>query len=1770
MGKKLTGFIVDYIERELAKAITGSDRLQVVFSGLPLDLLELLFDKITVSGTKCLTVNSDAGEVNIPVFLLEDQADNPVDVPKAAKCTSSYFLQATRNNVNVPFCLALSHEGLSDIRSIESTVSRFGVSNDKSTLDEWKNQELITNILDDAIYEIFGVDGVRGRDVVEHALEEAWEIDERNRDKRTVWQVLETLCELRYDGLESHIQLSAILGFPSCKESEFGTKNYLTTLSRVGDFFQSNGLKSGFDDLEEVASDQILEHVKSFRSHIQQAHDFTDVSDFSSPLRFYRSLYDQAKEIPDWWHALSVDAWSTLLDSNSEPEIFGKLQVRVVDPVTAVPNGIPYLVRNKVDVEVSLREEETQAEVVVSRANGNSKWQELQIIHLGNGAHETFKDEAVPEHDRFLRYKFEADGHTPEIVKVIVLDSYKTGVVALCRNATKASPFKINRKAKENGKKVERYECDLQLRGMGSHQLDLYTSNTVDLGDKILGYEIDSEHTDPIERPINRVNENHSVCLVETDEQSYYEFSSGSNKFRINLNAEEADSVGATSEFDRLVIDHRGSIKKEISNARVEPLSCRAANLEEWILENEQSFNPLIFGPDFRNSWRQPDWSDKPLLSSMHMLIDPRPDGLKAPPEYLEARNNLFRHLKPSPNEQTPSANMLRLYDNIRNTDFADSLNSLLSAYSGWLSDQYDNAAWSDVVAIHGNQSGANSLDPAPYAVMLTPFHPVRLAWQCRAQSILQKAIEENMRCAGASMMDPSSFPDCLVLPCRSATGTTESRVFAAISTSSDYWSVLWSVDEIDRLSNSEEVNRIFGHDLGIRINGLSSGFSAQQVVRSIDEVSRLKSAKAELKIGISSDSAGAGSCNEGLDDWCSSNLGDEHDHWFVAGARSVTIRDYRDTELQPEQAALASLTTRTNAAVKWFVEKEKASLDHKQDLSIIAQLNTMNHEFAKQGIRSAVDQSGLTRWRIRKQLPQQNVIMIAESRIGKIPQIESDILTQKLLACVDALEAKCHERDSHVFAPNIVDLRDVVGRSWYTAISSTDVDAACFFGTTEKAYMWDYELPAYSRRAGENNGYYLLASESPSMFQAVRSALGLISNYADISDNKISELLEEISRRGMPTLKRLTTGGTMSLGEIGMLVALRLFQSEFEQGERPSLLEVIDAGKSLNLVIPADPFKNQFEDLRLAFEDCKGQRPDLLVLSIGFDSEGPICLKITPIEVKARGKLMSEKEKKSALEQARLFGDFLNKVKLRASESELWAVAFRGLIATLLDYGFRVYGQLEEFMQKDEWAKQHSAVLCSLASGNLAVDIDQRGRLVIIESSETSRPLNLDGDDFEETLVMSHKDAFSLLHSGCEEFVQGCKSKLVKWELEAVEQVDSGSGDEPVDLPDEEKVEPPSEPTENTTGLRFLVGHTIRGFTEEEVFYYPGNTKLNQLNVGVVGDLGTGKTQLIQGLIHQHRVNPEKNRGFKPNILIFDYKKDYSKPDFVEATGARVVKPFDIPLNLFDTRDLSQQKNAWLQRSKFFSDILNKIYSGIGPKQRVNIKEAVKNAYESSASFGSSMPTINGVFEAYTDLSGGSVDSPYSIMSDLVDGGYFVSDHSQVMPFSKFLEGIVVIDLAEVGQDDQTKNMLVVILLNLFYDHMLRIEKKPFIGKDPSLRFVDTMLLVDEADNIMKYEFDVLKRILLQGREFGVGVLLASQYLSHFRTSHENYMEPLLTWFIHKVPNINVKELEGIGLSNVDSEMAEAVKSLNVHECLYKSLDVDGRIIRGRPFFEM
>lgn len=56
--------------------------------------------------------------------------------------------------------------------------------------------------------------------------------------------------------------------------------------------------------------------------------------------------------------------------------------------------------------------------------------------------------------------------------------------------------------------------------------------------------------------------------------------------------------------------------------------------------------------------------------------------------------------------------------------------------------------------------------------------------------------------------------------------------------------------------------------------------------------------------------------------------------------------------------------------------------------------------------------------------------------------------------------------------------------------------------------------------------------------------------------------------------------------------------------------------------------------------------------------------------------------------------------------------------------------------------------------------------------------------------------------------------------------------------------------------GVRFDVGRLTDSMGEASADFWPANTALTQLNIGVVGNLGTGKTQLIKALVAKYARN--------------------------------------------------------------------------------------------------------------------------------------------------------------------------------------------------------------------------------------------------------------------------------------------------------------------------
>jgi hypothetical protein len=1716
------------------------------------------------------------------------------------------------------------------MRSVTSTTDEFGMnaSNNGGNVpfEEWWLDEFIQHLVTSAILHVGVVahQQEEARELIGRAASAADAMDPERAARAGAWRVISRLFSTGPgSGLAPGTQVSLASGMPPMADGSISWREQAGALEKIADAM-ADGFGPGVRRVGEGASDEDAAHLEAFLLHVRETCTVPTTFERATAAYYAPGAGLEVPPAPEWWQALTVEKWSELLTEDTVA--MGDIRMACADPLVHLTKGMPVIVRDHVKLLFEpVGEEATGTLVSIERRPGGPAGNALGDLRVGIDE-ESFDDPSPPPHKAPIRYSASAVGFKPGAVKVISLATWQPGIVVASRLARKLTP---PRKPPRRSPSAPDWETSLAVPGGGRYELMIFTAPGVVIDETAAGAPEgglggpDARH----DLRIRTVRDGH--LQVEVESESNYQLDIGFDRSgpdgtlvheicRVFITVEDVVEQGCRSEFERLIRANRRWIESSEAKLVVQlNRSSRSSSLQDWMLAEAdvaRSYMPIVLADDYVEAWVQPVWGTGtgPIFSEGRFLQDPRPDSaeFQPPSNFVEARQRIAARVRGA-GDQNGLVESAELGKWLRtDEEFRADVELYLESYQAWLASDPDVACWTDVVVVASLEDDRRTIARVPDAILLSPLHPVRLAWHAVAQGVLLEADAAGEACPAVSVLDPDCVPDLLTLSLRSPNGI-EKVDFLAVENGTDYWSVLWNGDQLNRLPNRSR-RAPFGEAFGLSVGGISTGFSAAQVGRALDDVSGLLSAKPMLGVVVASAGGTTDACNEGLISWCSSRFrdGENRSSMRATGARFLEVYDHRDVVSRPDDATIANLSEDTRNSVRWF---EGQPLRAIPDLGIIAQLDMSEPSAAAVTGRSPLGFGGLLRHRIRRQLPG---AFLSETRQSNPVGSPDDVLANKVAGCVAALESLGDRRTGMRFAPNVNAVRDMLEtrNTDFVAVSSSAIDPACFLGGwLEGAYLWDYDMPSYSHRAGDTNGYYLLSRVKPADREALAHALSRLPGCGNIETGQVQDVLLEIARRGIPTIRGLSGDNAGATGDLGLFVAVRLLQDRFRLlNSVESIVPVVHGagdGASICVIVPVDPFRGYFSDLAKSLrkdrKDVSFSRPDLLVVGVSLTSD-QIHIHLTPIEVKCRpGSVFPPSEVNDALEQARTFSRLLTDMLPHEEQTRAWALGFQHLLLSIIGFGMRVYSQHPDVGGRDaEWATIHERVAGAILSGRPCVSVDQRGRLIIVDDSPRSTVRDRDGDGFEETITIGSTDAGEIVAGDPATFYQTVRARVGEWgffpqaelllEASGQPRVDSESP-APEPEPSESSVVDelaagnssavPAEPEAHAgvplgnqraqrdevssgTGVILRVGRAVDAFREKDVELNISDTRLNQLNMGVVGDLGTGKTQLLKSLITQISSSAHANRGIRPRFLVFDYKRDYSSPDFIAATGARVVRPHRLPLNLFDTRTIGEAAAPWLDRFRFFADVLDKIYSGIGPVQRDKLKRAVRAAYDGC--LGGEQPTLYDVHAAYGELLDGKSDSPMAIIDDLVDMEVFATHPSETIPFDEFLDGVVVISLDALGQDDRSKNMLVAVMLNMFYENMLRTPKRPFIGNDPQLRAIDSYLLVDEADNIMRYEFDVLRKLLLQGREFGTGVILASQYLRHFKVNATDYREPLLSWFVHKVPNVTPAELSALGLPGGAAEMAERVKSLKVHQCLYKSFDVPGEVIRGQPFFEL
>ncbi|WP_413694444.1 hypothetical protein [Psychromonas sp. KJ10-2] len=112
--------------------------------------------------------------------------------------------------------------------------------------------------------------------------------------------------------------------------------------------------------------------------------------------------------------------------------------------------------------------------------------------------------------------------------------------------------------------------------------------------------------------------------------------------------------------------------------------------------------------------------------------------------------------------------------------------------------------------------------------------------------------------------------------------------------------------------------------------------------------------------------------------------------------------------------------------------------------------------------------------------------------------------------------------------------------------------------------------------------------------------------------------------------------------------------------------------------------------------------------------------------------------------------------------------------------------------------------------------------------------------------------------------------------------------------------------------------------------------------------------------------------------------------------------------------------------------------------------------------------------------------------------------------------DNLIVVNLS--GVDVNLQNLIVATLLDLYYAQMHGGQKPKQSANGH--RAITNMFLVDEADNFLSQNYDSLRKLLKEGREYGVGAILSTQGLDHFKTDLNDYSVYMAGYCIHRLEN--------------------------------------------------
>jgi DNA phosphorothioation-dependent restriction protein DptH len=1296
-----------------ARKNDSESAVRPILIGPPDAAMEALFDLLTSAGTTDWHL-SGPQQLSIPVLLVTSRSDSAANVAANAiflsrRCQWDYAV-TVRNSCPLVLMLATPSAWDNRPESLRNTTETLG----SPTGGRGRFRDTCWKYLVDRASAAKGVGEALIRFALRETTKQAESLESSVRD-RVAWVTIDTLLGPTPAGLVGDDIVNAAAGFPAIGSSGLTVSTCANILTGLSAFLGKHGLNEGIDKLRSTNSAQVAGLEADFDALL--AHLGTTVLSASDFERAPAWHYRPGDPVPGWWSRLTATRLEAALEeADDRPRV--KLSLSCENALNASDKlpGEPLIVSQLARLRASAPGSAQVTGATFSRKVDRSSPVLLPADPVDPGL---CIDASPTAHKKPVRYTVAAANANPGTLDVLALDMFGCGGTLHVRDADKNPPPAFT-------KGSQTWSQHIVLRRGGPSEVRVYHAAAASLVKITLPGEIPRQEPTIAGSSFVTFNldlEDNSVAEISLSDPQGISVGAWTATFSVP----EVTDV-AKSRFDALVQEHRTG-RRNVPR----PEDTVVQRLEgSAYLASSDSWKPILACWSSEHpGWIDIDWSTA-KLGDVEPQIDPRPT-ISPPPAVLTARENLRQSLV---SKQLTIAEI-----ELSDPAVLQLVDCYLAAYMAWLDQAPTEATWIDSLAIHSStwnsQAGRYIPSDEPVVILLAPLHPLRLGWQCVAQQQLTDALAS--RCPAAGILDPSRAPDVGAWNFNTGQGTAP-RAFLSVPCKNPHWAILLNHmflnQNTERVAVLKQVSA-----LGLDVQGIAGGFTVPQAIDSLQEVARLLPARATMRVGLVGTPESSTACADGVIEWCKGPF--ETDTEEVRPYH-VDVFDTREaTDPSPEQ--LAALSETTSERVKWFKLGQNATAP-RLDLTIIDQLGAHSPMVASGVPRSATGHGGLYRLRIRQD--SQNAKVLSESRVGRKMEPPTSF-ADRVREAIQKFETRAltdNDSSQFRFRPNQDAIGNRLANSTFLAVTSSQIDPACVVRgvSGQSGYLWDYELPGVLGGPESNVGYYLLAKPLEAMRAAVRRSASLIVS----SPPDPVSLLDEISRHGIPILKRLASGGTQSRGELGLLLAVRLLQDVFRGNATAPRLPVWK-DKCIHLVLPVDPYEEPFELIRreLCRSTTTPQRPDLLIIAIYMPQEDQVLLKLTPVEVKFRGGSLPSSDARAALRQAENLGKIVDAVWRQSPQNDLWATCSRALLGECLDFAFRIYADpAVHGHTTDEWTRIHEGVLQAVLDGRAQLTINVAGRLLAFDNSATTSVIDMDGDKLNDSAIFSPEDAKVLL----------------------------------------------------------------------------------------------------------------------------------------------------------------------------------------------------------------------------------------------------------------------------------------------------------------------------------------------------------------------------------------------------------------------------------------